>query len=267
MASYIERRKFLATLGGAAVAWPLAVRAQQPERVGRIGVLMAYAQNDREYQSYLAAFREELQKLGWTEGRNVQIDYRWAALDPELMRRFARELIALQPDVILSSSSPTTASLLQETRSIPIIFANIADPVGSGLVASLSRPGGNATGFMLFEGSLAGKWLELLKEIAPRVSRVAAVFNPATATFAEYYLSHVKAAAASFGVEVIAAPVHDTSELESVVATRAREPNSGLIVMPDAFLVAHREPSPCHLFLSCLHRDWWSNFIWERFGR
>ena len=241
MASYIERRKFLATLGGAAVAWPLAVRAQQPERVGRIGVLMAYAQNDREYQSYLAAFREELQKLGWTEGRNVQIDYRWAALDPELMRRFARELIALQPDVILSSSSPTTASLLQETRSIPIIFANIADPVGSGLVASLSRPGGNATGFMLFEGSLAGKWLELLKEIAPRVSRVAAVFNPATATFAEYYLSHVKAAAASFGVEVIAAPVHDTSELESVVATRARESNSGLIVMPDAFLVAHRE--------------------------
>ena len=241
MASYIERRKFLATLGGAAVAWPLAVRAQQPERVGRIGVLMAYAQNDREYQSYLAAFREELQKLGWTEGRNVQIDYRWAALDPELMRRFARELIALQPDVILSSSSPTTASLLQETRSIPIIFANIADPVGSGLVASLSRPGGNATGFMLFEGSLAGKWLELLKEIAPRVSRVAAVFNPATATFAEYYLSHVKAAAASFGVEVIAAPVHDTSELESVVATRARESNGGLIVMPDAFLVAHRE--------------------------
>ena len=237
----MTRREFITLLGGAAVAWPLVARAQQPERVGRIGVLMAYAQNDREYQSYLAAFREELQKLGWTEGRNVQIDYRWAALDPELMRRFARELIALQPDVILSSSSPTTASLLQETRSIPIIFANIADPVGSGLVASLSRPGGNATGFMLFEGSLAGKWLELLKEIAPRVSRVAAVFNPATATFAEYYLSHVKAAAASFGVEVIAAPVHDTSELESVVATRAREPNSGLIVMPDAFLVAHRE--------------------------
>jgi len=237
----MRRRTFITLLGGAATAWPLAAGAQQPERVGRIGVLMAYAQNDREYQSYLAAFREELQKLGWTEGRNVQIDYRWAALDPELMRRFARELIALQPDVILSSSSPTTASLLQETRSIPIIFANIADPVGSGLVASLSRPGGNATGFMLFEGSLAGKWLELLKEIAPRVSRVAAVFNPATATFAEYYLSHVKAAAASFGVEVIAAPVHDTSELESVVATRAREPNSGLIVMPDAFLVAHRE--------------------------
>jgi len=236
----IGRRKLLVALGVAAAAWPLAAHAQQPERVGRIGVLMAYAQNDREYQSYLAAFREELQKLGWTEGRNVQIDYRWAALDPELMRRFARELIALQPDVILSSSSPTTASLLQETRSIPIIFANIADPVGSGLVASLSRPGGNATGFMLFEGSLAGKWLELLKEIAPRVSRVAAVFNPATATFAEYYLNPVKAAAASFGVEVIAAPVHDASELESVIAGQAREQNSGLIVIPDSFLIVHR---------------------------
>jgi len=238
----VRRREFITLLCGATVAaWPLAARTQQGERVRRIGVLMAFAENDREYQTNLAAFREELQKLGWTEGRNIQIDYRWAGLDLELMRRYTRELIALQPDVILSSSSPTTASLLQETRSIPIIFANIADPVGSGLVASLSRPGGNATGFMLFEGSLAGKWVELLKEIAPRVSRVAAVFNPATATFAEYYLNPVKAAAASFGVEVIAAPVHDTSELESVVATRARESNSGLIVMPDAFLVAHRE--------------------------
>src|SRR5262249_1571340 len=168
-------RRELITLLGTAAAWPLAAWAQQPDRMRRIGVLMAYAENDREYQSHLAAFREELEKLGWTEGRNVQIDYRWAALDPELMRRFTRELIALQPGVTLSSSSPATASLLQETRSIPIIFANIADPVGSGLVASLSRPGGNATGFMLFEGSLAGKWLELLKEIAPRVSRVAAV--------------------------------------------------------------------------------------------
>ena len=241
MNAKLKRRQFIALLGGAAAAWPLAARAQQGERMRRIGVLMAFAENDREYQTNLAAFREELQKLGWTEGRNIQIDYRWAGLDLELMRRYTRELIALQPDVILSSSSPTTASLLQETRSIPIIFANIADPVGSGLVASLSRPGSNATGFMLFEGSLAGKWVELLKEIAPRVSRVAAVFNPATATFAEYYLNPVKAAAASFGVEVIAAPVHDTSELESVVATRARESNSGLIVMPDAFLVAHRE--------------------------
>src|SRR5262249_55731392 len=149
----LQRREFITVLGGAAATWSLAAQAQQGERVRRIGVLMAFAENDREYQTNLAAFREELQKLGWTEGRNIQIDYRWAGLDLELMRRYTRELIALQPDVILSSSSPTTASLLQETRSIPIIFANIADPVGSGLVASLSRPGGNATGFMLFEGS------------------------------------------------------------------------------------------------------------------
>jgi putative tryptophan/tyrosine transport system substrate-binding protein len=157
------------------------------------------------------------------------------------MRRLAKELIALQPDVILSSSSPTTASLLQETRSIPIIFANIGDPVGSGLVASLSRPGGNATGFMLFEGSLAGKWLELLKEIAPRVSRIAAMFNPATAPRGgAYYLASVEAAAQSFGVEAIASPIHVESDLEAVIATQARQPNGALIVMPDAFLVGHR---------------------------
>ena len=149
----MKRRDFIALLGGAAVAWPLAAHAQESS-VRRIGILMAYAESDREYQSHLAAFREELQKLGWTEDRNVQIDYRWAALDAEVMQRFARELVALRPEVILSSSTPTTTSLLQETRSIPIIFANIGDPVGSGLVASLSRPGGNASGFMLFEASL-----------------------------------------------------------------------------------------------------------------
>src|SRR5262249_8248647 len=223
----MRRREFITLLGGAA-AWPLAARAQQGSGVRRIGILMAYAESDREYQSHLAAFREELQKLGWTESRNVQINYRWAALDPASMRRFARELIALQPDLILSSSSPTTASLLQETRSIPIIFANIVDPVGSGFVASLPRPGGNATGFMLFEASLAGKWLELLEEIAPRVSSVAAVFNPATAPRGgAYYLASVEAAAVE-------------SDLEVVIATQARQPNGGLIVMPDAFLVGHR---------------------------
>ena len=236
----MRRREFITLLGGAA-AWPLAASAQQGSGVRRIGILMAYAESDREYQSHLAAFREELQKLGWTESRNVQINYRWAALDPASMRRFARELIALQPDLILSSSSPTTASLLQETRSIPIIFANIVDPVGSGFVASLPRPGGNATGFMLFEASLAGKWLELLKEIAPRVSSVAAVFNPATAPRGgAYYLASVEAAAKSFGIEVIASPIHVESDLEVVIATQARQPNGGLIVMPDAFLVGHR---------------------------
>ena len=206
----------------------------------RIGVLMAYAESDPEAQAWVAAFREGLQKLGWTEGRNIRIDTRWAASDAELMQRFAKELVALQPDLILSSSTPTTAALLQQTRTIPIIFAVVADPVGSGFVASFPRPGGNVTGFTNFEPTMAGKWLELLKEIAPRVNRVALLFNPATAPYVEYYLNPFKAAAASFAVEAIAAPVRDTSELESVIAAQAREPNGGLIVMPDTFMTAHR---------------------------
>ena len=156
------------------------------------------------------------------------------------MQRFAKELVALQPDLILSQSTPTTAAVLQQTRTIPIVFATVVDPVGSGFVASMPRPGGNVTGFINMEPTMAGKWLELLKEIAPRVARVAFLFNPATATYAEYYLNPFKAAAASFAVEAIAAPVHDTSELESVVAAQAREPNGGLIVMPDAFMNVHR---------------------------
>ena len=194
-----------------------------------------------EGQAWVAAFREGLQKLGWTEGRNIRIDTRWTTPDDaEAMQRFAKELVALQPDLILSHTTPTTTALLQQTRTIPIIFATVADPVGSGFVASLPRPGGNVTGFTTIEGSMGGKWLELLKEIAPRVNRVAFLFNPATAPFSEYYLNPFKAAARSFAVEAIAAPVHDTSELESVVAAQAREPNGGLIVMPDAFTFAHR---------------------------
>jgi putative ABC transport system substrate-binding protein len=236
----MQRREFISLLGGAAAAWPLAAGAQQPDRMRRIGVLMVYAENDSEAQAWVAAFREGLQKLGWTEGRNIRIDTRWAAADAEAMQRFAQELVALQPDLILSQVTLTTAALLQQTRTIPIVFAMVADPVDSGFVASLSRPGGNATGFASNEGSLSGKWLELLKEIAPRVNRVAFLFNPATAPFAEYYLNPFKAAAASFAVEAIAAPVHDTSELESVVAAQAREPNGGLIIMPDAFTNVHR---------------------------
>jgi putative ABC transport system substrate-binding protein len=205
-----------------------------------IGVLMAYAESDEAYQAYVAAFREELQKLGWTEGRNIRIHYRWATPDLELIQRFAVELVGLQPDLILSSSTPTTASLLKQTHTIPIIFANIFDPVASGFVASLPRPGGNATGFTLFEASMTSKWLELLKEIAPRVNRIAILFHPATTPFAEVFLNPFKAAAPSFGVEPIVAPVNDASELETVVAAQAREPNSGLIAMPNAFLSAHR---------------------------
>jgi putative ABC transport system substrate-binding protein len=236
----MKRREFIGLVGGAAAALPLAARAQQPGGIRRIGVLMAFAESDREGQAWVAAFREGLQKLGWTEGRNVQIETRWATAAVEEIQRFAKELVASQPELVLSSSTLTTAALLQQTRTIPIIFANVADPIGPGFVASFPRPGGNATGFTILEPTMAGKWLELLREIAPRVKRAAMLFNPATATYAEIYLNPFKAAAVSFAVEAIAAPVRDTSELESVVAAQAREPNGGLIVMPDTFMTAHR---------------------------
>ena len=239
----MRRRDFIVALGGAAassVSWPLATRAQQPDAMRRIGVLMTYDKSDAEGQAFVAAFREGLQKLGWTEGHNIQIDTRWAAGDREAIQRFAKELVALQPDLLVSHITPTTAALLQQTRTIPIIFVTVADPVGSGFVASLSRPGGNVTGFTLMEPAMVGKWLELLKEIAPRVTRVTLLFNLATQPFAEYWLNPFKVAAASFAVEAIAAPVRDRSELESVLATQARVPNGGLIVVPSAFLAAHR---------------------------
>ncbi len=235
----MNRREFITLLGGAAAVWPLAARAQQGVR--RIGVLMGFAESDREEEAFVGAFREELQKLGWAEGRNIRIDTRWAtALDAETRQRFAKELVALQPDLILSRNTPTTAALLQQTLTIPIIFVNVSDPVGSGLVASFARPGGNVTGFTNIEPTMASKWLELLKEIAPRVNRVAFLFNPATAPYAEYYLNSFKAAAPSFAMEAVAAPVRDTSELESVIAEQARAPNGGLLVMTDSFLVTHR---------------------------
>jgi putative ABC transport system substrate-binding protein len=174
------------------------------------------------------------------EGRNIRIDTRWAAFDTESRQRLAKELVELQPDLILAQSTGAAASMLQQTRTIPIVFVQVADPVGSGFVASLPRPGGNATGFMNMEPTVAGKWLELLKEIAPRVARVAFLFNPAAAPFFEFFLNPFKAAAVSFAVQAIAAPVHDTSELESVIAAQAREPNGGLITMPDPFLNVHR---------------------------
>jgi putative ABC transport system substrate-binding protein len=233
----VKRREFISLLGGAA-AWPLAAHAQQPEGMRRIGVLMAYSDSDLEGQTFVAAFRDGLQKLGWTEGRNIWIDIRWTNV--ESIQRSAKDLLALQPELVLSSSTPTTAALLQQTRTIPIIFAVVVDPVGSGFVASIPRPGGNVTGFITMESTIAGKWQELLKEIAPRVDRVAFVFNPATGSYAEYFLNPFKTAAASLGVEGIAAPVRDLSELESIIASHARGPNGGIIVMPNGFMIAHR---------------------------
>jgi putative tryptophan/tyrosine transport system substrate-binding protein len=236
----MSRREFITLLGGTAIAWPCQAHAQQLDVVRRIGVLMGFAESDREGQAFVAAFREGLQKLGWAEGRNIRIDYRWTGLDTELIQRFAKELVALRPDLILTQSTPATAELLRQTRTIPIVFALVADPIGSGFVASFPHPGGNVTGFVTMEPSLAGKWLELLKEIAPRVARVAMLFNPATAPYAQYWLNPFKTAAASFAVQAIVAPVHGTSELESVVAAQAHEPSGGLIVMPDTFTTEHR---------------------------
>jgi putative ABC transport system substrate-binding protein len=187
----------------------------------------------------LNAFREGLQKRGWIEGRNIRIDTRWGALDDaEVRQRSAKELLALEPDIILTQNTPPTASMLQQTRTVPIIFVVVADPVGSGFVGSLSRPGANVSGFTVMEPTTSGKWMELLKEIAPSVNRAALLFNPATAPFADYYLRPFKAAAASLGVEAIAARVHSKPELESVVA--AQSSATGLVLMPDGFLNVHR---------------------------
>jgi ABC-type uncharacterized transport system substrate-binding protein len=253
-------------IGGAAATWPLAARALQPDRMRRIGVLMGFAESDHEAQSWVAAFREELQKLGWTEGRNIEIDTRWATADVESMQRFAKELVTLQLDLILTSSTPATAAMLQQTRTTPVIFVWVADPVGSGFVASLARPGGNVTGFTPLEGSLGGKWVELLKEIAPRVARVTLLFNPAMATFIEGYLNSFKATAASLGVEAILAPVHDMSELESVIAAQARESNGGVIVIPDAFTIVHRAEITLLAARYRVPAVYWSRFFAELGG-
>ena len=236
----MRRRDFITLLGGAA-AWPLAARAQS-DRVRRIGVLMAYAESDPEGQAWVAAFREGLQKLGWTENTNVRIDYRWATAEVAQIRQQAKELVAQQPELILSSGSPTTLALVQQTRTLPIVFANLVDPIGQGFVASMSKPGGNVTGFANLEGSIIGKYLELLKEIAPRVTKVALFYNPETATFAHIYLDRFKVAAESLGVKATTPQFRTMAELETIMAAQAREPNGGLIAMPDGFNTANRVP-------------------------
>ena len=235
------RRQFVALVGGAAAAWPVGARGQQPERMRRIGVLMSYPESNPEGQADVAAFRQGLQKLGWIDGRNIRIDTRWAVPDDlGSIERFAKELVALRPDVILTHNTPTTAAVLRQTRTIPVIFAIVNDPVGSGFVASLARPGGNVTGFMNFENSMGAKWLELLREVAPHITRVAFLFNPATAPFADFFLQPFKEVAASLAIDAFAAPIHGMPELESVLAAQAREPNGGFIQMPDSFLLANR---------------------------
>jgi putative tryptophan/tyrosine transport system substrate-binding protein len=233
----MRRRNFIALLGGAAAAWPVTARTQQGERVRRIGVLMGWPETDNKAQSWVLALREELRKLGWTEGRNIEIDTRWGQADVELIKRFAQELFALQADLIVTASTPATAAMLQQTRTIPIIFVLVADPLGNGFVASLAQPGGNVTGFSPLVGSLGGKWLELLKEIAPRVAKATLMFNPQTAPRIQGYLDSFKAAGASLGVEPIVTPVAGMPEVESLVSSS--EPNSGLVVMADIFTERH----------------------------
>jgi putative tryptophan/tyrosine transport system substrate-binding protein len=249
MSPNVQRREFITLLGGAAAAWPLAVRAQQPEGSRRIGVLMGIAEGPLG-QVYVTALLDGLRELGWTDRRNVRIDIRWAAGSADRTQAFAKELSDGRPDVIVGQNTQVVAALLRETRTLPIVFVNVTDPVGSGFVTSFSRPGGNVTGFTGFEASMAGKWLELLKEIAPRVTRAALVFNPEAGPYSAF-LRPVETAAASLGVEVVVTPVHDTSEIERVLDWLAPEPNGGLIMLPDNFTTIHRE---LIISLSARHR-------------
>jgi putative tryptophan/tyrosine transport system substrate-binding protein len=236
----VKRREFISLIGGAAIAWPLAARAQQAERMRRIGVLIPQAADDPESQDRIAAFSQGLHESGWIVGRNVQMEYRWGAGDADRVRRYAAELVALAPDVIVTSGGSTVPPLLQATRTVPIVFVNVADPVGGGLVDSLSRPGGNATGFVQFEYGLSGKWLELLKQVVPGVTRVAVIRDPALVsgigTFAV-----IQAVAPSVGVEVVPVNVRDARDIERAVAAFARAANSGMIVTGSALAVFHRD--------------------------
>jgi putative ABC transport system substrate-binding protein len=236
----MKRRAFITLLGGAAAAWPLAARAQQPERTRRIGVLMSLAADDKQAQARLAAFLQGLQELGWTEGRNVRIDVRWRDGDADRNRRHAAELLALAPDVILASGGSVVATLLQATSTVPIVFTQTPDPVGAGFVKSLARPGGNATGFSIFDYSIGGKWLELLKEIVPGVTRVAVIWDPATPQGIGQF-SAIQSLGPLLSLEVTPVNARDASEIERTIAAVHRNPNSGLIVTGSNFALAHRE--------------------------
>jgi putative tryptophan/tyrosine transport system substrate-binding protein len=237
----MRRREFIILLGSAAATGAAMARAEQPDRVRRIGVLYAVAETDQENQAWGDAFRKRLTDLRWIVGRNISIDYRWGAGSVELMQQFAKQLVELSPEVIFAVTTPATAALQAETHMIPIVFASVSDPIGSKFVVSLAKPGGNITGFSNFEASLTGKWLELLREIAPQISRVGLLFNPRTAPYARYYLDTFRFAASAQSVEPIEAPVQSPAEVEVIMTKLGREAGAGVIVMPDTGTVVFRE--------------------------
>jgi putative tryptophan/tyrosine transport system substrate-binding protein len=239
----MKRREFITLLGGATVGWPLAARAQQTERMRRVGVLMSPREDDLEAQTRASLLRNGLGELGWTEGRNIHIDYRWAGGDAARARAYAAELVRLTPDVIIANSTLCLKAVRDETSTIPTVFLVVGDPVGQGFVSSLAHPGGNITGFTAFEFEIGGKWLELMKEITPDVRRIVFMFNPeAGLPYAEKFAQSIAAAAPARGVELVVSPIRDAAEIERAIVGAASEMNSGVIVNPDAFTVANRGP-------------------------
>jgi putative tryptophan/tyrosine transport system substrate-binding protein len=231
----VGRRQFITLLGGAAAAWPVAARAQQAGPVRRIGVLMNGAATETAPQSYVAAFVQGLRQLGWTEGQNIRVDIRWNAGDAALARLYGAQLIGLMPDVILASSTTNLTVIQQATSTVPVVFVQVSDPVAQGFVASLTKPGGNLTGFSMNEHSIGGKWLDLLKEIAPALARVAVLFNPDTSPQSKFFMRSVEAAATSLGVQAVTVPVRTTPDIEPALESFARQPNGGLILPTDTF--------------------------------
>jgi putative ABC transport system substrate-binding protein len=237
----MKRREFITLLGGAAATWPLGVRAQQPGRMRRIGVLMNGMATETAQQTYVAAFVQALRQLGWTEGQNVSIDIRWNAGDTALARTYAAQLIGLQPDVILASTTTNLAVVQQATTTVPVVFVQVSDPVAQGFVASLSKPAGNLTGFSAYEFSIGGKWLDLLKEIVPGLTRVAVMFNPDTSPQSKFFMRSIEAAASSLGIRVVVIPVRAAADIEPAITNFAREPNNGLILPTDTFTRVHKK--------------------------